>query len=74
MGSTIMKFLNSLKGKGKTSLVVLAFILSVGMLIGLPFLLVLSLRLLGAKIGYTFYTWLGSLIILVLFNSGGSKE
>jgi hypothetical protein len=44
------------------------------MLIGLPFLLVMALRLLGAKIGYTFYTWVGALIILVLFNSGGSGK
>ena len=74
MGSSIMKFLNSLRGKGKTSLIIVAFILSIGMLIGLPFLLVMALRLLGAKIGYTFYTWVGALIILVLFNSVGSGK
>lgn len=69
-----MKLLtNLLKKLGIGGALALAIIVFVGLFIASPFLLILGLNLLGFSIPYTFKTFLGAIVVILIMRPTSSS-
>ena len=71
MGKFLKLFL---KNKSNIAITLLLIVLGVSLIVFLPLLFVLGLRLLGLKVEYGFYSWLGSAIVLSMLSSASSSK